>query len=358
MNKLALRLGVLATAVVAIVYGCSENSDPTGPVAATTRIAAQSSCGEATYLEALSPALTAWDDSLEAALGSDLLNDPPAWTAESTPDAHLTVLVPALQQWEGAINAALDSAIVDSIADYTGGSTPRQEYLTQLSATLVQWEADLEASRGSAFLPDVPVFQPDTTGPELTCPPDTLVACAGPEGVVLNFDVSAADDCDPAPVVTADPPSGSTFPVGVTAVTVNGTDAFGNTSTCTFNVTVEEAEPPVISQATASPNELWPPNHKWRSVAIHIDAESECDGELTQRIVAVTSNESDNGNGDGNTSPDWIISGNGSVQLRAERSGTGSGRVYTVHYEIEDDFGNLMEGTVDVVVPHDRGNGK
>jgi len=94
-------------------------------------------------------------------------------------------------------------------------------------------------------------------------------------------------------------------------------------------------------------------------VAIHADVESECgDADVTCTIVDVTSNESDNATGDGNTSPDWLITENGRLQLRAERSGNGHGRIYTVHFVCEDDFGNTLEGTTNVVVPHDRGGNK
>ncbi len=358
MTKFALRVAILAVAVAAVLYGCGKDSGPAGPQLNAARVAQQSSCGESVYLAALSPVLTAWDDSLEVVLGANLLNDPPAWTDQSTADAHLAVLVPILQQWESAINGALGSAVVDTIANYQAGNTPRQAYLAQLSATLVQWKADLEASRGTTFLVAPPVFEPDQTAPEIVCPVDTIITCAGEEGVVYNFDAFAADDCDPNPVITVQPPSGSSFPVGTTAVTITATDVFGNAATCTFNVTVEAAEAPVITNASASPNLLWPPNHKWRTVAIKINATSACDGQLTKRIVGVTCNEAEDGTGSGNTSPDWIVNGNGSVKLRAERSGNGGGRVYTVHYECEDDFGNIVEGTVDVLVPHDRGHGK
>lgn len=358
MSKFALRLGILAMAVVAVVYGCGEDSGPAGPQLNAARVALQSSCGEVTYLTALAPVLAVWDDSLEVVLGGGLLNDPPAYDTEATATAHLTALVPVLQQWETAINTALGSAVVDTIANYQGGTTPNQAYLTQLSATLVQWKAGLEASRGTTFLPAPPVFEPDDNAPEIVCPVDTVITCASPEGVVFDFDAFAIDDCDPNPVVTVQPPSGSNFPVGTTAVAITATDVFGNSSTCSFNVTVEAAEAPTIISATANPNLLWPPNHKWRTVAIKINAESACDGQLTKRIVAVTCNEADDANGSGNTSPDFILNGNGSVKLRAERSGNGSGRVYTVHYECEDDFGNIVEGTVDVTVPHDRGHGK
>jgi hypothetical protein len=43
------------------------------------------------------------------------------------------------------------------------------------------------------------------------------------------------------------PPSGSTFPVGTTPVIFIATDEVGNSSTCTFNVTVNDLTPPVIN---------------------------------------------------------------------------------------------------------------
>ena len=50
---------------------------------------------------------------------------------------------------------------------------------------------------------------------------------------------------------------------------------------------------------------------------------SDCDSGVTCRIVSVTSNEPVEGLGDGDTSPDWVIT----VNLRAERSAHGTGRV-------------------------------
>ena len=57
-------------------------------------------------------------------------------------------------------------------------------------------------------------------------------------GKIVNFTVSATDNCDANPTVTAVPASGSTFPVGTTTVNVTATDASGNTATGSFTVTV------------------------------------------------------------------------------------------------------------------------
>src|SRR5206468_515671 len=43
------------------------------------------------------------------------------------------------------------------------------------------------------------------------------------------------------------PASGTAFAVGVTTVTSTATDASGNTSQCMFNVTVLDAQPPVVT---------------------------------------------------------------------------------------------------------------
>jgi hypothetical protein len=73
------------------------------------------------------------------------------------------------------------------------------------------------------------------------------------------------------------------------------------------------------------------------------------------RISAVSSNEPVNGLGDGDTSPDWQMSGPLTVNLRAERSGNGSDRVYTVTVECSDTSGNSSTKTVTVTVPRNQG---
>jgi len=50
-------------------------------------------------------------------------------------------------------------------------------------------------------------------------------------------------------VVVCNPPSGSVFPVGTTTVTCTATDGSGATASCSFNVTVNDTEPPVASCA-------------------------------------------------------------------------------------------------------------
>jgi endo-1,4-beta-xylanase len=85
-----------------------------------------------------------------------------------------------------------------------------------------------------------------------------------------------------------------------------------------------------------------------------------CDQNPAIRLVSIASNESASAPGSGSTSPDVQGAAFGTddrqFQLRAERSGQGSGRIYTITYEATDASGNATSGTVTVTVPRSQGN--
>ena len=78
-------------------------------------------------------------------------------------------------------------------------------------------------------------------------PPDMTVEATGPTGATVTFSASASDDVDGALTPTCSPASGSTFPLGTTTVTCSATDAAGNTGSASFDVTVEDTTPPVVT---------------------------------------------------------------------------------------------------------------
>lgn len=84
--------------------------------------------------------------------------------------------------------------------------------------------------------------------PVIVCPNDiTANNDPGLCGAVVNFSPAVAIDPEDGVISTtqtAGPSSGSLFPVGVTTVTFSTTDSDGNTSTCTFEVTVVDNEAP------------------------------------------------------------------------------------------------------------------
>jgi hypothetical protein len=145
----------------------------------------------------------------------------------------------------------------------------------------------------------------------------------------------------------------SAFPLGGTAVTFTATDDVGNASTCQAVVTVVDTAPPAIS-VTLSHDTLWPPNHKLVAVTAHVTVTDAC-GPPAFQLVSISSNEPDNGDGDGNTSDDIQGAAFGTADtsflLRAERSGNGQGRQYTVVYRVSDNSGNVSLATGVVRVP-------
>ena len=74
-------------------------------------------------------------------------------------------------------------------------------------------------------------------------------------------------------------------------------------------------------------------------------------------ITGITQDEPVNGLGDGDTAPDGYGIGTIQAQVRAERSGTGNGRVYAISFTADDGNGGSCSGKVRVSVPHDQGKG-
>jgi hypothetical protein len=163
---------------------------------------------------------------------------------------------------------------------------------------------------------------------------------------------TATDNCGGALPVTSDAPA--VFPLGTTTVTFSVTDGSNNTTTASTTVTVVDTTPPTVQNVAATPASLWPPPHKMVPVTLTVDVTDICDASPSCQVIAVTSNEPINGPGDGNTTPDWRIVDNLLVELRAERSGAGSGRVYTITVRCTDDSGNSAMRNVEVPVVHDQ----
>ena len=85
------------------------------------------------------------------------------------------------------------------------------------------------------------IATPDCVPPVISVPADITTNAVDSSGAVVSYSVTATDNVDLNPAVSCTPASGSTFPVGTTTVNCTATDASGNSSTATFQVTVQSA---------------------------------------------------------------------------------------------------------------------
>jgi hypothetical protein len=100
----------------------------------------------------------------------------------------------------------------------------------------------------------------DITPPVITCPADVQTVCSSTNGAQVFFAATATDNCDPSPLITSLPPSGSWFPNGTMIVTCKATDSSGNTNICSFTVTVVDSVTPLLHLAAEGTNVAicWP----------------------------------------------------------------------------------------------------
>jgi hypothetical protein len=118
-----------------------------------------------------------------------------------------------------------------------------------------------------------------------------------------------------------------------------------------------DTTPPAI-EISLSRDTLWPPNHKLVEVCATVAVLDDCDPEPDITLVSITSDEPDNGMGDGDTIDDIQEADYGTDDdcflLRSERAGGGDGRVYTITYCATDASGNQTCDSTTVEVPHDQ----
>lgn len=180
------------------------------------------------------------------------------------------------------------------------------------------------------------------------------VTVAADDSCAANISPSEVDDGSYDPrdgdaLALALDPAGP-FGLGAHAVRLTATSSRGVTNSASATVSVVDQTPPVITGASVDKPTLGPPNHKMVDVTVNYAAADNC--EAVNAALGVTSNEPVNGADDGDTAPDWEVVDAHHVRLRAERSGQGSGRIYTITITAADSHGNASSQMVTVQVPH------
>jgi hypothetical protein len=170
-----------------------------------------------------------------------------------------------------------------------------------------------------------------------------------------NTNVTVSFTCADAlsGLAPGNPPGAAVLASEGTNQQVSGTcfDLAGNSVSAAVSGINIDKTPPALSGLPAAGCTLWPPDHKFVTVAT-ISAADILSG-LASFNVTGTSNEPQNAN-----DPDIIIAGTGlgprTVQLRADRLGTGTGRIYTINTIASDAAGNVVNSTSTCTVPHDQ----
>lgn len=155
----------------------------------------------------------------------------------------------------------------------------------------------------------------------------------------------------------------TTLSVTVTAALNNSqyravfTNDCGTDTTAAATLGVDSIAPVITLSPTVI--KLWPPNHSYKTVTVSELVASVSDncgvvGGVT--IASVSSDEPENGAGDGSTVNDIVIANDcQSVQLRAERQEGGNGRVYRINLRVKDTAGNSGTVTAYVYAPVSHG---
>jgi hypothetical protein len=173
----------------------------------------------------------------------------------------------------------------------------------------------------------------DITPPSIVCPANTTQnADASCDISLLDYTGSAttADNCDASPVVTQSPVAGTIINGAgtVQTVTLSSTDASGNFSTCTFDVTVVDIiAPSIVCPANTTQN-----------------ADASCDISLLDYTGSATTADNCDAAPVVTQSPvaGTIINGSGTVQTVTLTSADASGNFSTCTFDVT---------VVDVIAP-------
>jgi DNA-binding beta-propeller fold protein YncE len=117
--------------------------------------------------------------------------------------------------------------------------------------------------------------------------------------VTVNWNWSdSGSGINPANCTTSSTSAGE----GMITLNASCKDIAGNTGNATYTVKVDKTAPTVACGAT--PNKLWPPNHKLVPVNVTVAVADALLGPAGFTLASVASNEPDNGLGDGDTPND------------------------------------------------------
>ena len=250
--------------------------------------------------------------------------------------------------------------IEHAIVDVTGPGTAHVGFEDVLGG----FDRDFD---DNTFLFTGVVSNPPVANPDPYSTDEDVPLTVGAPGVLAN-DKDAEGDALGAAVVSS--PANGTVTLSADGSFVyapnanwHGTDSFtykandGRADSNVTSVTIEVRpvnDPPTCAAVSVDTPTLWPPNHQLGLVTV--SGATDVDGDqVTIVVTRVTQDEPLNGLGDGDAAPDAVAARSANqVFVRAERSGTGDGRVYMIEYVASDGEGVSCSGSLRVAAPHDQ----
>ncbi|MBD3919479.1 right-handed parallel beta-helix repeat-containing protein [Paenibacillus sp. PR3] len=123
----------------------------------------------------------------------------------------------------------------------------------------------------------------------------------------------------------------------------------------TFEVNIDRTAPQLA--ISLDQTMIWPANKKMVPIHVAVASSDSVSGLESVVLTSITSNEklqpTDIQKANYNVP---LIDSSDSFEVRADRSGDGDGRVYTITYTAKDLAGNAATASVNVTVPHDQSN--
>jgi hypothetical protein len=281
----------------------------------------------------------------------------PAANGNGWNDGPVSVQLTAIDEAGGS---GVDVIVYALSGDTVGGDIVAGDHATVLvtaeGVTTISFFAVDRA--GNAEAPQTLDVRIDATAPSISFdPPSPPPNLAGWHNGDVTFAFTGHDGISGVDSITPGSPlvidgQGVGLSREVTIV-----DKAGNRATfASPAVAIDRTAPELICSAT--PSQLWPANHKLIPISVAVVLTDGLSGPAAWSLVSVASSEPDDGLGDGDTPVDVdgfeIGRPDGNGKLRAERSGKGTGRAYSLTYRGGDLAGNTSTCTVEVVVPHDK----
>ncbi len=139
---------------------------------------------------------------------------------------------------------------------------------------------------------------------------------------------------------------------GVDTFTYKADDGTSESNVATVTITVADTQGPNLT-SSVSATSLWPVSHDLINVGLTASA-TDNSGDPVTIQVAVFSDEDDLTPASPGFSPDAKDIAPGTLRLRAERDGTGDGRVYLIVVTATDSSNNVSRNFLTVVVPKSK----